>query len=48
MMPLAHAQRLIELFPNARQVHIHDSWTLIPQDQPEQFAAALREFIPPA
>lgn len=48
MMPLAHARRLTGLFPNARQVHIDDSWTLIPQDQPERFAAALREFVPPA
>ncbi|MDJ0363223.1 alpha/beta hydrolase [Rhodococcus sp. H29-C3] len=46
MMPLAHAHRLLKLFSDARQVLIDDSWTLIPEDQPEKFAAALREFIP--
>jgi pimeloyl-ACP methyl ester carboxylesterase len=44
MMPLAHADQLVELFPNATKVIIDDSWTLIPEDQPEAMARALREF----
>ena len=48
MMPLKHARRLVELFPDARLVEIEDSWTLIPEDQPEKFAAALRDFVPAA
>ncbi|MDV6263656.1 alpha/beta fold hydrolase [Rhodococcoides yunnanense] len=46
MMPLIHADRLRALFADARQVLIDDSWTLIPEDQPERFAAALRQFVP--
>nr|WP_296766103.1 alpha/beta hydrolase [Rhodococcus sp. (in: high G+C Gram-positive bacteria)] len=46
MMPLEHAHRLVELFPNAEMVTVDDSWTLIPEDQPEAVATALREFVP--
>lgn len=46
MMPLEHAHRLVDLFPDARLMLIDDSRTLIPEDQPEQFATALREFVP--
>jgi pimeloyl-ACP methyl ester carboxylesterase len=45
MMPLAHARRLVETFPDARLVEIDDSWTLIPEDQPEQMASALKSFV---
>lgn len=45
MMPLAHADRLAEVFPDARTVIVDDSWTLIPEDQPEAMAQALRDFI---
>lgn len=45
MMPLAHADRLVELLPDARKVIVDDSWTLIPEDQPEAMARALREFV---
>lgn len=45
MMPLAHADRLVALFPDARKVVVDDSWTLIPEDQPEAMARALREFV---
>jgi pimeloyl-ACP methyl ester carboxylesterase len=44
-MPLAHGRRLAELFPNARLVEIDDSYTLLPQDQPEVLAAASRTFL---
>lgn len=46
MMPPAHAHRLVDLFTDARLVLIDDSWTLIPEDQPSEFARALREFVP--
>ncbi|CRK50962.1 Alpha/beta hydrolase fold protein [Rhodococcus sp. RD6.2] len=45
MMPLAHADRLVELYPNATKVIVDDSWTLIPEDQPEVMAEALRAFV---
>lgn len=45
MMPLEHADRLTEVFPDARKVIVEDSWTLIPEDQPEEMAKALREFV---
>ena len=40
-----HGRRLAELLPSARLVEIEDSWTLIPEDQPAAFAAAIREFV---
>lgn len=46
MMPLAHAHRLADVFSDARLVLIDDSRTLIPEDQPEQFASAVRDFVP--
>lgn len=45
MMPLAHADRLVELYPDATKVIVDDSWTLIPEDQPEVIAHALRTFV---
>ncbi|MFI5606935.1 alpha/beta fold hydrolase [Amycolatopsis sp. NPDC051903] len=46
MMPRAHGRRLAELFPQGRLVEITDSWTLVPEDQPERLAEVLREFLP--
>ncbi|UXA13507.1 alpha/beta hydrolase [Mycobacterium sp. SMC-8] len=45
MMPLAHADRLVELYPDARKVIVDDSWTLIPEDQPAIMAQLLRDFV---
>jgi hypothetical protein len=45
MMPLAHADRLVELYPNAGKEIVEDSWTLIPEDQPVIMVAALRHFV---
>jgi pimeloyl-ACP methyl ester carboxylesterase len=45
MMPLAHADRLVELFPDASKVVVEDSWTLIPEDQPKVMAEVLRRFV---
>jgi pimeloyl-ACP methyl ester carboxylesterase len=46
LMPRRHGQRLADLFPDARLVEIHDSYTLIPEDQPEQLTRAIRDFVP--
>jgi pimeloyl-ACP methyl ester carboxylesterase len=45
MMPREHGARLAALYPNAELVEITDSSTLIPEDQPERLAEALREFL---
>ncbi|MFD6105409.1 alpha/beta fold hydrolase, partial [Nocardia salmonicida] len=45
MMPLEHADRLVELFPDATKLIIDDSWTLIPEDQPRAMAEALQKFV---
>jgi pimeloyl-ACP methyl ester carboxylesterase len=45
MMPNEHGRRLAEAFPDARLVELDDCYTLIPIDQPQPLAAALREFI---
>ncbi|WP_306172901.1 alpha/beta hydrolase [Mycolicibacterium hippocampi] len=45
LMPAEHGQRLAALFSRARLVEIDDSYTLIPQDQPNRLAAELRGFI---
>jgi hypothetical protein len=40
-----HGRRLAELFTDAKLVEIEDSYTLIPEDQPQQLARELREFV---
>jgi pimeloyl-ACP methyl ester carboxylesterase len=45
VMPRDHGRRLAELLPDARLVEIADSYTLIPHDQPAEFARAVREFV---
>jgi pimeloyl-ACP methyl ester carboxylesterase len=42
--PIEHARRLAELFPDARIEEIADSWTFVPEDQPERLAALVEEF----
>jgi len=44
VMPPDHGRRLTNLIPNAKLIEIHDSYTLIPEDQPTQLARAIREF----
>jgi pimeloyl-ACP methyl ester carboxylesterase len=46
MMPRRHGRRLADLFPDARLVEIDDSYTLLPEDQPEQLSRAIRDFVP--
>ncbi|MBB3052161.1 pimeloyl-ACP methyl ester carboxylesterase [Prauserella isguenensis] len=45
LMPRDHGRRLADLFPEGRLVEVPDSRTLIPEDNPEFLARALREFI---
>jgi pimeloyl-ACP methyl ester carboxylesterase len=45
LMPREHGRRLADLFPDGRLVEIADSYTLIPEDQPAELAAALRDFL---
>jgi pimeloyl-ACP methyl ester carboxylesterase len=46
LMPREHGPRLAKLFPDARLVEIEDSYTLIPEDQPERLTELIREFVP--
>lgn len=45
MMPPEHGRRLADLLPDGRLVEITDSYTVVPLDQPEQLADAVRAFI---
>jgi pimeloyl-ACP methyl ester carboxylesterase len=45
VMPVEHGRRLAELLPEGRYVEIEDSYTLIPEDQPGELAAAIRDFV---
>jgi pimeloyl-ACP methyl ester carboxylesterase len=42
--PLTLARRLAERFPNARLEVVEDSYTFVPEDQPERLAELVREF----
>jgi pimeloyl-ACP methyl ester carboxylesterase len=44
VMPPDHGRRLAGLLPGGRLVEIADSYTLIPLDQPAQFAQNIRDF----
>lgn len=45
VMPHEHGRRLSELFPRGRLVEVSDSYTLIPEDQPQKLTTHLREFL---
>ena len=45
MMPRDHGRRLAGVFPDARLVEIDDSYTLLPEDQPERLTEVIREFL---
>ncbi|MBA3798311.1 MAG: alpha/beta hydrolase [Geodermatophilaceae bacterium] len=45
MMPRDHGHRLAELLPQGRLVEIDDSGTLVTEDQPDELARLLREFV---
>jgi pimeloyl-ACP methyl ester carboxylesterase len=44
VMPPEHGRRLVELLPQGRLVEVSDSYTLIPEDQPQILAEHLRRF----
>ncbi|MEU8698231.1 alpha/beta hydrolase [Streptomyces sp. NPDC048680] len=48
VMPPEHGRRLAALLPQGRLTEIADSRTLVPLDQPERLALAIREFVPAA
>jgi pimeloyl-ACP methyl ester carboxylesterase len=45
LFPWEHAERLAATFPNARLEEIHDSWTFVPEDQPERLAELIAAFV---
>ncbi|MFC7550033.1 alpha/beta fold hydrolase [Plantactinospora sp. GCM10030261] len=45
LMPREHGPRLAALFPRGRLVEIDDSYTLVPEDQPQRLAAELARFV---
>ncbi|MEU5999373.1 MULTISPECIES: alpha/beta fold hydrolase [unclassified Streptomyces] len=45
VMPPEHGRKLAELLPKGQLVEIEDSYTLIPEDQPEQLSAHIRSFL---
>ena len=45
LMPREHGPRLAELYPNSRLVEIDDSYTLVPEDQPNRLAEVLLDFL---
>jgi pimeloyl-ACP methyl ester carboxylesterase len=45
LMPREHGRRLAELLPQGRLVEIADSYTLIPEDQPQVLSASIRELL---
>jgi pimeloyl-ACP methyl ester carboxylesterase len=45
LMPREHGWQLAELFPNGELVEIDDSYTLIPEDQPDLLADRMLEFL---
>jgi pimeloyl-ACP methyl ester carboxylesterase len=42
--PIQHAHRLAGIFPDARVEEVADSWTFVPEDQPERLARLVEEF----
>lgn len=45
LFPLEHPRRMAEELPNARLEVIPDSYTFVPEDQPEALADAIRAFV---
>lgn len=45
VMPPEHGRKLAELLPKGQLVEIEDSYTLIPEDQPQQLSAHIRSFL---
>ncbi|MEA2353701.1 MAG: hypothetical protein QOJ14_2115 [Thermoleophilaceae bacterium] len=45
VFPLADAQKLASILPDARLVTIQDSYSFVPEDQPEELARLIGEFV---
>jgi len=45
VFPFAHAERLVELLPQGRLEVIEDSYSFVPEDQPERLAQLIRDFV---
>lgn len=45
LMQREHGAALAELFPRGQLVEVADSYTLVPEDQPERLAEELRHFV---
>jgi pimeloyl-ACP methyl ester carboxylesterase len=45
IFPVRDAYRLSETFPNARLELIEDSYTFVPEDQPQRLAASILSFM---
>jgi pimeloyl-ACP methyl ester carboxylesterase len=45
MMPPEHGHRLADLLPQGQLVEITDNYTVVPLDQPQQLADAVRVFV---
>ena len=45
LMPREHGPRLADTFPQGRLVEIDDSYTLVPEDQPQRLAEELARFV---
>lgn len=43
--PIAHAERLAELLPDARLARVEDSRTFVPEDQPQRLAELIGGFV---
>ena len=45
VFPLEHAHKLAERLPDARVEEIADSYSFVPEDQPERLAELIRDFV---
>jgi pimeloyl-ACP methyl ester carboxylesterase len=45
IFPVHDAERLSQTFPNARLELIEDSYTFVPEDQPEKLARLITSFV---
>jgi pimeloyl-ACP methyl ester carboxylesterase len=45
LFPWEHAQRLAATFPNARLEEVPDSWTFVPEDQPQRLSELIAAFV---
>ena len=45
LFPLAHAEKLAQILPDARIARIDDALTFVAEDQPARLAELIREFV---